>query len=338
MQKIPFETLQGLTFGTSYTKIADGLLYFSRFSENEWNNVQPNEYYETKILSTAGVRLEFITDSRTLELETAAQSKSRQNRMFYAFDVVCDGKLLGQIRNFTEPPVYPYGDYPFDDQKGVFPLPAGSKHICIYFPFTVTGKIRSLSLDDGAALRPVTKKTKLLQYGDSITQGYDALYPSRTYASRLTDRLDADALNKGIAGSLFLPELVKDKPDFEPNLITVAYGTNDWNAAGDVNDFKRRCNAFFDRLAAHYPETPIAALSPIWRADCGESRALGSFDTVAKTIREAADRHENVFFIDGFDFVPHDAKCFRDSYLHPNDEGFAFYADALAGQLEKILK
>lgn len=50
MQKIPFETLQGLTFGTSYTKIADSLLYFSRFSENERNNVQPNEYYETKTL------------------------------------------------------------------------------------------------------------------------------------------------------------------------------------------------------------------------------------------------------------------------------------------------
>ena len=95
MQKIPFETLQGLAFGTSYTKITDDLLYFSRFSENERNNAQPNEYYETKILSTAGVRLEFITDSRTLELETAAQTKIRQNRMFYAFDVVCDGKLTG---------------------------------------------------------------------------------------------------------------------------------------------------------------------------------------------------------------------------------------------------
>lgn len=257
MQKIPFETLQRLAFGVSYTKIADGLLYFSRFSENERNNVQPNEYYETKILSTAGVRLEFITDSRTLELETAAQTKSRQNRMFYAFDIVCDGKLIGQIKNFTEPPVYPYGDYPFDDQKGVFTLPAGNKRICIYFPFTVTGKIRSLSLDDGAAHRPVAKKTKLLQYGDSITQGYDAIFPSRTYASLTTDRLDADTVNKGIAGSLFWPELVQDKPDFRPNLITVAYGTNDWNAAGNFDDFKRRCNAFFARLAAHYPETRL---------------------------------------------------------------------------------
>lgn len=45
MQKIPFETLQGLL-----TPKSDGLLYFSRFSENERNNVQPNEYYETKTL------------------------------------------------------------------------------------------------------------------------------------------------------------------------------------------------------------------------------------------------------------------------------------------------
>lgn len=338
MQKIPFETLQRLAFGVSYTKIADGLLYFSRFSENERNNVQPNEYYETKILSTAGVRLEFITDSRTLELETAAQTKTRQNRMFYAFDIVCDGKLIGQIKNFIEPPIYPYGDYPFDDQKGVFTLPAGSKRVCIYFPFTVTGKIRSLSLDDGAALRPVAKKTKLLQYGDSITQGYDALCPSCSYASRIAARLDADAVNKGIGGSLFLPELVKDKTDFQPDLITVAYGTNDWNAAGNFDDFKRRCNAFFARLAAHYPETPIAAISPIWRADCKESRALGPFDTVAKNIRETADKYENIFFIDGFNFVPHETKYFRDAYLHPNDEGFSFYADALIKQLEKILK
>lgn len=47
MQKIPFETLQGLTFGTSYAKIADDLLYFSRFSENKRKDMQPNAYYET---------------------------------------------------------------------------------------------------------------------------------------------------------------------------------------------------------------------------------------------------------------------------------------------------
>ena len=45
MQKIPFETLQGLTFGTSYAKIADDLLYFSRFSENKRKDMQPNAYY-----------------------------------------------------------------------------------------------------------------------------------------------------------------------------------------------------------------------------------------------------------------------------------------------------
>lgn len=218
-------------------------------------------------------------------------------------------------------------------------MPAGSKHICIYFPFTVTGKIRSLSLDDGATLRPVTKKIKLLQYGDSITQGHDAIFPSRTYASRITGPVGRRH-DKQRHRRLAVPTGACQR---QTGLPTGSYHRrptvpNDWNAAGDFNDFKRRCNAFFDRLAAHYPETPIAALAPIWRADCGESRALGSFDTVAKTIREAADRHENIYFIDGFDFVPHNAKYFRDSYLHPTDEGFAFYADALAGQLEKIPK
>lgn len=41
-----------------------------------------------------------------------------------------------------------------------------------------------MELTDASFLTPVKRKKTLVAYGDSITKGFDALYPSRTCAMR----------------------------------------------------------------------------------------------------------------------------------------------------------
>ena len=326
------ETMSSLAHGVEYTEVSCGVVRFSRFSKRERELLT---YGTEKSYATAGVRLEFETDSNTIGVSSTAV-KANPLRYFYSFDVCCNGEIIGSIKNCDGEPEYPYIEYPFEERHDTFLLPKGVKRLCIHFPWSAVGTVERIELDDGAFVRPIVKRKKIIMYGDSITQGYDSLNPSHSYAARLAEFLDADAVNKGIGGSVFMPSLVSERVGYTPDIITVAYGTNDWRGAS-FEGFSERCERFFANLAENYPDTPIAAISPIWRADFGDIHELGEFSRVAEKIRSVADMHGNVFFIDGTDFIPKDTVYFRDGYLHPNDKGFEVYASSLAAELERIL-
>ena len=131
-----------------------------------------------------------------------------------------------------------------------------------------------------------------------------------------------------------MPELTKHKGNILPEFITVAYGTNDWKGS-DFEGFKIRSHAFCENLVNNYPNTPIFVIAPIWRADHNEIHKLGKFSVIADTLKQIADCRNNLCFIDGFGFIPKDTVYYRDGYLHPNDEGFELYTDALIKELHK---
>ena len=166
-------------------------------------------------------------------------------------------------------------------------------------------------------------------YGDSITHGYDAINPSNKYATRLANALGYDEYNKGIGGEVFFPPLAELKQPFTPDIITVAYGTNDWSLT-EKSQFDKNCKAFYENLSKNYPDTPIFAITPIWRKESvTETRPFGDFALVEEGIREATKDLKNVTVIRGFDLVPKEEKYFADLRLHPNDKGFEYYAKSL---------
>ncbi len=329
--KLKYELIQSLAFGIEYTEINDNKIIFSRFSEQERNGLS---YGKDNSHATAGVRIEFETDSKYIKIATSVREANPNGRNFYSFDVYCNGSMVGQIKNFNKEPQYPYRKYNLSDRQKTFYLKSGLKRICIYFPWSVKGMIREIELDNGAVIIPIQKVRKVVMYGDSITQGYDAAKSSLSYASRLTDMLDADVINKGIGGSVFMPELTMHKDNDQPDFITAAYGTNDWKAS-DFEAFKHRCSAFYKNLIKNYPDTPIFAIAPIWRADIKENHKLGNFSVIADTLKQTADCCKNVHFIDGINFIPKDTVYYRDGYLHPNDDGFKLYADSLIKELRR---
>ncbi len=324
--KLTLHQIQSVTKGAVRIEETNGSVQFYRFSEEQerlYKLHDPALYKKT--FSTAGVRMEFITDSTHLGL--AASVNSGSSRLFFHFDIFANGKKIGELGSKTEN----CGDF-----SGKFDLGAGQKTVCIYFPWSVAVDLKEITLDDGASLISTKKSRKMLIFGDSITHGYDAIYPSHTYATMLTDALEAEAVNQAIGGERFWSDLAEACDVSAPDLITVAYGTNDWNgAAREV--FERECASFYKILSRKYPSAKIFAITPIWRADLDRVTKVGPFETVAAYIREATAALPNVTVIDGFDFVPHDTALFSDKYLHPNDDGFAYYFENLYREIQKYL-
>lgn len=257
-------------------------------------------------------------------------------RKYFSVDVFVNDKAIGYIDNFSEETLgsdYLQQEFSLGEFSKEFILGDGEKTVCIHLPWTVKTLLEEISIDDNSFLEGIKPQKKLLAYGDSITQGFDALRPSNRYVARLADRLLAEEFNKGIGGEGFFPELAELKDSFVPDYITVAYGTNDWNGI-DKETFQTKCKTFFANLSKNYPDSKIFAITPIWRKDHSENRIFGPFETVEKYIRELVKDHKNITVITGYDLVPEHESYFADLYLHPNDNGFACYAKNLYDKIK----
>lgn len=333
--KLDLEQIKNITLGAvRITEQEDGINFF-RFTEEQQELYKHRKAdFHKKTFCTSGVVMSFRTDSCALGLSVAVTFASGRN--YFAFEVFVNGERVGILGNFNEDEsatVYAQQGLTDGEFKKEFNLGSGEKEVKIYFPWSVKAVLKELSLDDGAIVEPIKPKCKLLCFGDSITQGYDALYPTDKYATRLATALDAEEHNKAIGGDMFFPDLPKSKEGFVPDIITVAYGTNDWYW-GSGENFEKKCADFYKNVRETYPNTPIYAITPLWRKDMNVERPCGDFFRIEKGIAEAVKDLENVTLISGFNLIPHDEKFFGDRRLHPNDEGFEHYFNNIIKYIE----
>ncbi len=316
--ELTIKDIQSIAHGAlRVEKNNEGEIALYRFTEKQmalYERVNPDFY--VKSFGTAGVRLEMDTDSDLLELKYHTRPAS--SRRFYYFDVFVDGVMMKH---------FGHEDITQAISTLRMELPAGTHRVCIYFPNLAAATIRSLALSDGATFAPVKKELKLLSFGDSITQGYDAKYASQSYANLLADKLGAELVNMGIGGEIFRPELVDAEMNYQPDIVTVAYGTNDWS--GQTRERTVSCaNDFYANVRAAFPNAKIFAITPIWRADDHRVTKVGVFEEGREIVRNAA-RAVGATVIEGDGMIPHLREVCSDAYLHPNDYGFKFYANAL---------
>lgn len=321
MTALTFEQIKKIVRGAALVEEGDGKISFFRFTkeQQELYFASCKDFY-MKSFATAGISLEFNTDSNNMRLAVSVNKGS--SRTYFTHSILVDGKPFDELSG----DIGEGENVPF---KKTFRLPEGVKRVRIQFPWSVASSLVSLSLDDGAMAVPVHKKQKILMFGDSITQGYDASRPELAYAVRLADFLSADAINKGIAGEQFFGRLAATKDDFTPDLITVAYGTNDWRH-GTKERFTRECTAFFKNLRETYPDTKIIALTPLWRVDINNEQAIGEpLSFVTKFIKQVVRETGNAVSIDCINLIPHRAKHYQTDGVHPIDSGFENYANNL---------
>lgn len=279
----------------------------------------------------AGMRFDFVTDAESIAM--SFRIKRLTSRIFLSIDIFEDGVLT---YSYIEKNTFDkrHGSFEYNFEK------KGEKRITVYLPYSADLAFDVIELSGESFVRPYTEYSSYIyMMGDSITHGYDAEITSASYANIVMRRLDADGINQGAAGYVFCadsidPELFAGKR--KPDIITVAYGTNDW-AHKTKDDFTRDTVAFFDRLCEIYEGIPILCITPVFRAGYYIDTAAGNFAWAREFITESAKKHENVYVLDGDKLVPHVYDFFRDVRLHPNDAGFASYGAHVGDAVAHIL-
>ncbi len=337
--KINLSQLQSLTSGAvRITQDARGF-HFYRFTEQQealYKN--RNEDFYSKIFASSGVQMRFQTDSDYVFL--SADVTKRSSRSYFCLEVFSNGNRVGVMSNFDEtmlPSDYTTADFSTGEFSKRVSLGEGTKEVHIVFPFSAEVVLKTFEIAEGAILKPLKYADKLLCFGDSITQGYDTLYPSHKYTTQIARWLGLEEVNKGIGGEIFFPGLAGTKEDFVPKLITVAYGTNDFVRC-TKEEFAANCHAFYRALCENYPTVKVVALALIWRKGWQNPTSCGTFFEVAECIQNAVAKYDNATFISAWDCVPHDETFFADGYLHPNDKGFMCYYESLKQKLSSILQ
>ncbi len=341
-----YEQVKAATRGAYRITEADGKFNFFRFNENQTNyykEVSPRDFY-IKSSSSSSMCIDFYTDSRSFSFDYSVEPCS--GRRYYNFDVYVDGIMVkhlgepnawikkGSISVNVEDEGAP--EWVKTRQKHFSPEFQGEHRVSLWLPNLFKATVSNITIDDGASFRAATPKKNILAFGDSITHGYDAACPSMSYINRIARHFDANLRNFGIGGEKFVVGIVDSNIDFEPDFITIAYGTNDWSGR-TPEEFTTGCDAFLEKLAKTYPETKKFMILPLWRGDYKAKRKYeGTFGEACTYIRNKAESLGFIVF-DGWNYLPHVPDFFFDERLHPNDMGFAEYANGLISDIEQYI-
>lgn len=300
----------------------NGMLAPMRYGRYVRDHVYPvGDRFHGAMYHTSGIICRFVTDSATLAFDWYSAPAGDG----HSFDVWADGVM--------------YAHTGCAAGKGTLSvsLPAGKKTVEIYFPHHSEGQIANVTLDDGAMFENApARKYKLLFIGDSITHGSTSAYASMTYAHQVARELDAEIINQGIGGERFNPRAVDDGVLMQPDLVSVAYGTNDWSGT-TRGRLVGTCNGHLARLRDKYPDIPIVQILPLWRGDMNRVTGVGTFEEMRTIIRDAAARFD-ITVVDGMTLVPQIPDVYADRRLHPDTFGFQFYAENLLPHFERLLK
>ncbi len=302
----------------------NGYTCFFRFTKKQ------REYYRTTIFTpketaSSGQTMEFITDATSVRFEYSQQKASSQN--FYFFDLYIDGKMTNRTGNKNL----------VSSEEGIYEqsLPKGEKLVKIVFPNLSETGIRNVELKEASLFLPVKRRLNYIAYGDSITQGYTAFSPSLTYVNLLAAQLNAEVYDLGIGGEFFMPQMIDDEYPITADIVTVAYGTNDWAGKPTEEDFPQR-DEFLKRISEVHKNSSIFVLLPIWRGNEEEERSYaGTLNDYRNLLREEVKKYPQMTVIDGLDLVPHHPDFYVEDVLHPNDLGFTLYAKNLFAEIMK---
>lgn len=319
---LTYEQLRSVTFGAAETVLTeDGYFSPRRFTGEQadfYRDTNQTEFYR-KTFATPGVRLSFFTDAKALSFDFRIGYGS--SRRFFAFDLYANGVMINHVK-FEDREVTPLG-------SARFCLPAGEKKVELCLPWSCSAELKNVTLEEATALTPAPRTRKMICFGDSITHGYDSQFPSHCYAALSARLLDADETNKGIGADVFCPGMIHPDP-VKPDLITVAYGTNDVGRRGR-EEYEVNCRGFYQTLCRLYPGTPIFAILPIFRGDEGSIRSPfgGTVGDARELIRSVCAEMPQITVLESLDYLPHFPAFYSPDFLHPNDAGFHFYASGV---------
>ena len=318
--KLTFEQICSITSGAvSVEQKPDGIHFYKCTKEQieAWTRLSTT--LGERAATTTGVCLDFHTNSKHLAFSIVGENK---------FELYIDGLLRHQFRSDTKSTFSAELCDTLGNEQSEY-------RVTLVLPSHSAGILQELTLDDGATVEPHRYDRKMLFIGDSITQGWNAQYDSLSYAWRVSRHFNADSIIQGIGGAYY-HESTFDTLPFDPDVVLVAYGTNDFGHYSSLEELRGHVSAYLSLIKQEYASKQIFVLSPIWRGH-RDGKKMGNFEDCRTVIIQEAERL-GMIHINGLRLVPPFPSLFADEYLHPNDEGFSIYAENLIVELEKHLQ
>lgn len=195
--------------------------------------------FGNKAYATAGIRLDFYTDSEFFAF-AYDDAKAASSRKQYYFTLLVNGKEVALVGEENAAALA---------GEARVALPQGNNRVTLFFPNVFRARIKRVELSD-ASFEPFRPERRFVFHGDSITHGYDARSAANSYANRIATACNAEAFNFAIAAACFDPRMIDETNDHNADAVFVAYGTNDWAKKSNFAEFSSDCEAFFRKLTS----------------------------------------------------------------------------------------
>lgn len=317
--RLTLEQIREIAVGAISVTQENNGIHFAKFTEKQiaaWFELRQDLGERSNC--TAGVRLDFHTNSHKLAFSASAGNK---------FELYINGMFRKQFLMNAVRENNKHAEIALTDALGES---LDQVRVTLYFPAHEVGVLEWMELDDGATVTPHRFDRKILFVGDSITQGWAASYDSLSYANRTSLFFNAESVIQGICGAYF-HESTFDRINFDPDWVIVAYGTNDFGKHSTFEELRAHASTYLGLIAKEYCGKRLLYISPIWRER--QEKPMGSFRECREALIDEAIK-AGFSHIDGLTLVPNDPAFFTDG-LHPDNLGFSFYAESLCRQLIK---
>ena len=313
----------------------------------DWRDRFPERTAQTA-MAPAGVVLRIATDARKVALRInvdpprprpAGAPPRPPSVAATAFDVYRNNEFLLSASTSGEPGT---------QEITLYENPSnGSGEIAVLFPYGLSFVVQGVGFSSGAQFAPPNRpaQPRVLFYGDSITQGTGATHSRNTYVWVTCEELGCDPINLGFGGSAWgdqpVADYVTSRNDW--NALVVAYGTNTYRRAHEnPEQFAQTYNTFLTTIRAEHPDVPILCITPLWRIqDTTNEKNEGGYthqqyrDAATRVVMSRQSSDANLHLLEGKELVPEN--LFTADQVHPNNEGAAQMAEAIANALRSLL-
>ena len=281
-----------------------------------------------RMACTSGVRLRFRSDTTQVRLGLRYGVEAR---------TIYRGAML-----VDRQPAVAFGPEQRQEEwtGTIFEAPDRARRVFdIWLPHLCQADVLSLEVDDGSLFEPARPlPQRWLAYGDSITQGMTATLPVWSYVGRCALALEAEVRNVGIGGAVLNLRLAENIPDGRYDLISIAYGTNDFNRGIPPEEYRDNARRLVAALRAGHPHTPIVVITTLTWAGLSNPNKGGSTLEEYRQILDSLPREfPKVSLVPGNAMLTDEERWFVDK-IHPNDAGFEEYAKNLLPYLRRRIE
>ena len=313
--KLSNVSIKKLIKGACYFEERDGFLFPYHYTKEQIEYFKNLVDWGPRARLGAGIKIELITEATEISFKVKYEGYNPDQSTIdlYINDVAHQIFFISDtVKNTVS-----------------YKMPSGKKKVSLYLPINCEVGVRDLAFNGGyKAVKE--KKQKVLVIGDSISQGYGAVYAGASYVNVFSRLYGVEPLNQAIGGYRFDEGGVQKIPGYEPDKVLVALGTNYYDAP-DLYDYEPETVAFFEKLHKLFGDKKTAVITPVWRNDNPDRER---FAWCVSIIERECAKYENITVVNGLDLIPPINQCYMDDKVHPNPYGMLHMAE----NLNRILK